>query len=36
MQFLAKKTFPESRITTNIDKLRLMKGYKAIKRYKND
>jgi len=26
-----KKTFPESRITTNIDKLRLMKGYKAIK-----
>jgi len=26
-----KKTFPESRITQNIDKLRLIKGYKAIK-----
>jgi hypothetical protein len=26
-----KKTFPESRIAANIDKLRLMKGYKAIK-----
>jgi hypothetical protein len=31
-----KKTFPESRITANIDKLRLMKGCKGYKMHKID